>query len=389
MSLVIFLQDTLSMDDFTYYSAAFGSENPLHNVQDIMDSSPASRVLPAVDRKTICDLQGYLQQQADWNQISVDNFNVSKLDLDYTKPNLISINLQSIPRSNRVSAAPVFSENDRQIARITKDLQDKGVDFIAIYTGRKSPKVALSFDLVHNHGRELLSTTVLAPYPPLNVTNGTDTCILLYATSFNVTVNGTTYDLTNQTFDARLANTSFSSCSDSNTTLTLVYTFPPSVPGGLTVLEVQFFLTNMFYTGSARYWSTLESVLLIPNQDISQNASFRTTYGSSPAEYSYHCQQIGTSSAYGETLVPTNSLAARWKIQIVEFQIQGFNIKNNLFSYASDCSSFFSPAIWMGLVSSVILLWILSYGIFMIMQLTTNDKFDDPKDPALSVPQGD
>lgn len=66
--------------------------------QDIMDSSPASLVLPAVDWKTIRNLHGYLKSQADWNLISVDNLNEPLLHLDYTKPNLITINLQSIPR---------------------------------------------------------------------------------------------------------------------------------------------------------------------------------------------------------------------------------------------------------------------------------------------------
>lgn len=71
----------------------------------------------------------------------------------------------------------------------------------------------------------------------------------------------------------------------------------------------------------------------------------------------------------------------------LHFQIQGFNIENNQFSYASDCTGFFTPGIWMGLVTSLVLLWILAYGINMIMQLTTNSRFDDPKGPSLSVPQ--
>ncbi|XP_018413273.1 PREDICTED: V-type proton ATPase subunit S1-like [Nanorana parkeri] len=386
-SIVIFLQDTLSMDDITYYSTVSGSENPLYNVQGIMDSSPSSLVLPAVEWRTIPNLHGYLKSQADWNLISVDNLNEPLLDLDYTKPNLIMINLQPIPRSNQISAVTAFSENDKHIAKITKTLQDSGVNFTAIYTGLKPSKVAKSFDVVQKHGRQLLATDVTVPYPPLNVTNGTDTCILLYATKFVITANSTAaFDLTNVTFGARTANTSQSQCSDYNTTLSLIYSSPGN---GLTSLEVRFVMTNMFYTGSARNWFKLESVLIIPNQDILRNASFQTSYASSPAEYSYHCQEVGTSYLTAERLVPTNTEANNWLITITEFQIQGFNIKNNLFSYASDCSSFFTPAIWMGLVSTVILLWILSYGILMIMQLTTNDKFDDPKGPALSVPQGD
>ncbi|XP_040199649.1 V-type proton ATPase subunit S1-like [Rana temporaria] len=386
-SIVIFLQDTLSMDDITYYSTVSGSENPLYNVQDIMDSSPASLVLPAVDWKTIRNLHGYLKSQADWNLISVDMLNEPLLHLDYTKPNLITINLQSIPRSSQIYAAYTFSENDKHIKKVTQILQDSGVNFTAIYTALKPSKVAKSFDMVQKQGRQLLATDLTVPYPPFNVTNGSDTCILIYATQFVVTANDTqVFDLTNVTFIARSANTSRSECSDFNTTLSLVYSNPGN---GLTSLEVRFVMSNMFYTGSARNWFNIDSILIIPNEDILRNASFQTTYSSAPAEYSFHCQQVGTSSLYAETFVPANSEANNWRIYIAEFQIQGFNINKNLFSYASDCSSFFTPAIWMGLVSGIILLWILAYGIFMIMQLTTNDKFDDPKGPALSVPQGD
>ncbi|XP_075711169.1 V-type proton ATPase subunit S1-like [Rhinoderma darwinii] len=386
--IVMFLQDTLSIEDFTYYSTAYGNENPLNNVQDILDSSPASLILPSVEEKTVTNLPSYLKQQDDWNIVNVDNLNVSSLKMDYNKPNLIIIRLQSIPRLNKNSAAMVFTENDIHIGRITQELKNSGFHFTAIYTGMKPSKVVKSFDMVYKKGRELLTTDTTSSYSPVNVTNGSDTtCILIYANKFVVRVNNSLeFDLTNATFEVASANTSLSECSDTNTTLSLVYSFTGKE---LSSLEIRFFMTNMFYTGSARNWFKLESVLIIPNQDNMRNASFRTTYASSPAEYSYHCQQIGTSSSYGEKLVPNNKEAYNWEIFISEFQIQGFNIKNNQFSYASDCTSFFTPAIWMGLVSSIILLWILSYGIFMIMQLTTNDKFDDPKSQPLSVPQGD
>ncbi|XP_069832736.1 V-type proton ATPase subunit S1-like [Dendropsophus ebraccatus] len=386
--IVMFLQDTLNIDDFTYYSTAYGTENPLFNVQKILDSSPTTLILPSVEKKAVNNLPSYLNQQDDWNIVSVDNFNVSSLELDHNKPNLIIIRLQSIPRSNKDSAAMVFTENDKQIGRITHELKDRGFNFTAIYTGIKPSKVVKSFDMVYKRGRELLATDTSISYSPLNVTNGSDvTCILIYATQFYIRVNKSLeLDLTNVTFQVPSANTNLSDCSATNTTLSLLYSLNEK---GLSSLEIRFYMTNTFYPGSARNWFKLESVMLIPDQDMLRNASFYTTYASAPAEYSYHCQQIGTSSAYGERLVPSNKEATNWEIFISEFQIQGFNIKNNQFSYASDCTSFFTPAIWMGLVSSIILLWILSYGIFMIMQLTTNDKFDDPKSQPLSVPQGE
>lgn len=68
-------------------------------------------------------------------------------------------------------------------------------------------------------------------------------------------------------------------------------------------------------------------------------------------------------------------------------QIQGFNVSDGDFSYASDCAGFFSPGIWMGLMTSLLMVLVLTYGLHMIMQLRTMDRFDDPKGPAISVPQ--
>ncbi|NP_001088258.1 ATPase, H+ transporting, lysosomal accessory protein 1, gene 1 S homeolog [Xenopus laevis] len=385
-TVILFLQETLSVEDFTYYSSLSGSEGTLHNVKVLMDSSPSSLVLPAVNWKTIHHLPGYIKNQRNWNIIKVNNISISSVALEKAKSNLIIVKLQPVPRSSKMAAAKAFSENDKLIGKLTKDLIKRDIVFTGIYTGMKPPKVLQTFEVTAKIGRQLQSLDTTVQYPPLNVTNGTDsTCVLIYAQKILITANNSlVFDLTNMTFEAKTANTSLSSCSESNTTLSLLYSSPGN---GIGSLEVRFVMTNQFYPGSARHWFKLESVQIIPDGDESRTAVFNTTYASVPAEYSYHCQQIGSSSLYGEQLIRSNSQAGRWDIFISEFQIQGFNIKNNLFSYASDCTSFFTPAIWMGLVSSIVLLWILSYGIFMIMQLTTNDKFDDPKGQPLSVPQ--
>ncbi|XP_053575743.1 V-type proton ATPase subunit S1-like [Bombina bombina] len=387
-NVVMFLQDTLSMEDFTYFSADSGSDNPMHIIQDIMNSSPSSLVLPAVQPKTIENLPSYINSLGDWNVIQIDSGKVSHLEVERSKPNLILVTLQPIQRSNEMSAATTFSENYKQILQITKELSEGGVEYTAIYTGKRPSKVFAHVDLVPKIGRQLLATETAVPYPPLNVSDKTNpnmtNCIIIYATKIRLIANTSQeFDLTNRTFGATNVNTSLSRCFSNYSVLSLIYSSPGH---DLESLEIRFMMTNKFYSGSARNWFKLESVDIIYNN---KTATFVSTYGSSPAEYSYHCQKIGTSELYGETLVPDVSTpdAKNWDIFISEFQIQGFNIKDGIFSYASDCTGFFSAGIWMGLVSSLVLLWILAYGVFMIMQLTTNDKFDDPKGPALSVPQ--
>uniref|UniRef100_A0A8C0ID21 Uncharacterized protein n=1 Tax=Bubo bubo TaxID=30461 RepID=A0A8C0ID21_BUBBB len=142
--------------------------------------------------------------------------------------------------------------------------------------------------------------------------------------------------------------------------------------------NLQFLMTNKFYGGSARNWSTLDSVEIV--QDGEKFAKFNVSVMSAPVEYSFHCQLVGTSNLYPARLIPSNNEGLHSMLNCTHlstffhFQIQGFNVENKRFSYASDCTGFFTPGIWMGLVISIVLLWILAYGIHMITQI--NSLFD-------------
>ncbi|NXI10225.1 VAS1 ATPase, partial [Irena cyanogastra] len=382
-NLVLFLQDRLSIDDFTYFSESYGNKNPFQN--EILQSSPSSLVLPAVDCKATRGLLSVLQESGDWKLTNVTSLNVSQLELNASNPNLLVVQLQPLASDlKEISTLEAIAENDKIIGRVTMDLQERGIHFSVIYTAVRPSRISRRTDVVAELRRRLMADEEedSLSYPPLNVTTGNLTCILFYASNFSLKANSSVLiDLTNATFLTQNVDISASECSDSNTTLSLKYTKPVN---GISSLEIRFLMTNKFYEVSARNWSTLDSVEIV--QDGEKFAKFTVSGISAPAEYSFHCQLVGTSNLYPARLIPSDE-AKNWDVVISELQIQGFNIVNNQFAYASDCTGFFTPGIWMGLVTSIILLWILTYGIHMIMQLTTNSRFDDPKGPALSVPQ--
>ncbi|XP_075006911.1 V-type proton ATPase subunit S1 [Calonectris borealis] len=384
--LILFLQDTLSIDDFTYLSESYGNKNPFQNVQEILQSSPSSLVLPAVDCEATRYLLSFLQESEDWKLTNITNLDVSQLKVNTRKPNLLVIQLQPLVSVlNEISTLEAIAENDKIIGTLTMDLQERGIHFSVIYTAMRPSRISRRTDVVGELRRQLMATEEedSLSYPPLNVTTGNDICILFYASNFSLKANSSVFiDLTNATFVTQNVDISSSECSDINTTLSLKYTKPVN---GISSLEIRFLMTNKFYGGSARNWSTLDSVEIV--QDGEKFAKFNVSVISAPAEYSFHCQLVGTSNLYPARLIPSNNEAKNWDVFISRLQIQGFNVENNQFSYASDCTGFFTPGVWMGLVTSIVLLWILAYGIHMIMQLTTNSRFDDPKGPALSVPQ--
>ncbi|XP_015708508.1 V-type proton ATPase subunit S1 isoform X2 [Coturnix japonica] len=382
-NLVLFFQERLSVDDFTYYSESYGNKNPFQNVQEILQSSPSSLVLPAVDCRATRDLLSFLQASGDWDLKTLTNLDISQLEVNASKPFLLVTELQ--PPTSEISTLEAIAENDKIIGRLTRDLQERGVHFSVIYTAVRPSRVSRKTDVMWNLRRQLMATEEEdgLSYPPLSVTTGNNTCILFYASNFSLVANDSVLiELTNATFTTRSVDISSSTCSDTNATLSLKYTKPVN---GINSLEIRFLMTNMLYGGSDRNWFTLDSVEIV--QDEGKLAKYNVSVISAPAEYSFHCQLVGTSSLDLASLIPSNLEAINWDVFISRFQIQGFNVENGQFSYASDCTGFFSPAIWMGLLTSIILLWILTYGIHMIMQLTTNSRFDDPKGPALSVPQ--
>ncbi|KAM9293112.1 V-type proton ATPase subunit S1 [Morus bassanus] len=385
-NLILFLQHTLSIDDFTYLSESYGNKNPFKNIQEILQSSPSSLVLPAVDCEATRYLLSFLQESGDWKLTNITNLDVSQLKVNTSKPNLLVVQLQPpVSGLNEISTLEAITENDKIIGRLTMDLQERGINFAVIYTAVRPSRISRRTDVVGELRRQLMATEEEGSlsYPPLNVTTGNDICILFYASNFSLKANSSVFiDLTNATFVTHNVDISSSECSDINTTLSLKYTKPVN---GISSLEIRFLMTNNFYGGSARNWSTLDSVEIV--QDGEKFAKFNVSVISAPAEYSFHCQLVGTSNLCPARLIPSNNEAKNWDVFISRLQIQGFNIENNQFSYASDCTGFFTPGIWMGLVTSIVLLWILAYGIHMIMQLTTNNRFDDPKGPALSVPQ--
>ena len=61
------------------------------------------------------------------------------------------------------------------------------------------------------------------------------------------------------------------------------------------------------------------------------------------------------------------------------------NIKDDKFSYGDDCVGVFTIPIWMGLVVSLILTLILAFGVVMMMTITTQERFDDPKGKGITV----
>ncbi|XP_010181148.1 PREDICTED: V-type proton ATPase subunit S1-like [Mesitornis unicolor] len=112
-NLILFLQDTLSIDDFTYHGESYGNKNPFQNVQEILQSSPSSLVLPAVDCEATRHLLSFLQESGQWKLTNVTDLDVSQLEVNTSTPNLLVVQLQPLVSGlNEISALEAIAENE-------------------------------------------------------------------------------------------------------------------------------------------------------------------------------------------------------------------------------------------------------------------------------------
>ncbi|KAF6389697.1 ATPase H+ transporting accessory protein 1 [Rhinolophus ferrumequinum] len=146
-----------------------------------------------------------------------------------------------------------------------------------------------------------------------------------------------------------------------------------------------FGVQDLNLTGS--FWNdSFARLSLTYEQLFGTTVTFNVSQVMGPSIYSFHCQYVSSLSKNGNLLVPRTQ-PSLWQMTIQDFQIQAFNVVGEQFSYASDCAGFFSPGIWMGLLTSLFMLFIFTYGLHMILSLKTMDRFDDHKGPAITLTQ--
>ncbi|MGH0152045.1 UNVERIFIED_CONTAM: hypothetical protein FKN15_073260 [Acipenser sinensis] len=227
-------------------------------------------------------------------------------------------------------------------------------------------------------------STPSTPFSPLKITVNGKTCILFWAKKLIVKLkNHTHVDLTDWAFSpSARVDLKGSSCSEE---------------------KAIFLLSNTYYESTAQSWFSLDSVHILYNR--TKEASFNATQIYAPALSSYHCQHVSSLHKYDTLLEPsshgddsllwhitfidfqgpTDTAGAQllrdssllWHITFIDFQIQAFIVEGGRFSPASDCASFFTPAILMGLLMSLILLLVLAYALHMVLHLKSIEQLDE------------
>uniref|UniRef100_A0A087Y1C9 ATPase H+ transporting accessory protein 1 like n=1 Tax=Poecilia formosa TaxID=48698 RepID=A0A087Y1C9_POEFO len=215
----------------------------------------------------------------------------------------------------------------------------------------------------------------------LQVLSNGEPCILFQARKLSLRFEKQRpVDLTELTFSPqKLVDTRESLCQQDRATLVMRFGDVEDLRG----LSIRFQLSNTFYESSGQWWFSVDQVSVSYN--TSEEVVFNATDVYAPAASSYRCLHVSSLQRYSGLLLPSTEHAQRWAITFIDFQIQAFNISGGRFSPASDCTTVLTPAILMGLITSLILLLVLAYALHMVVHLK-HIEHDDQK-PDIYFPQ--
>uniref|UniRef100_A0A3Q2PVL3 ATPase H+ transporting accessory protein 1 like n=1 Tax=Fundulus heteroclitus TaxID=8078 RepID=A0A3Q2PVL3_FUNHE len=210
---------------------------------------------------------------------------------------------------------------------------------------------------------------------PLQVLSNGEPCILFQARKLSLRFEKQKpVDLTELAFSPqKVVDTRESLCRQETATLVMRF----GDVEDLRDLSIRFQLSNTFYESSGQWWFSVERVSVSYN--TSEEVDFNATEVYAPAAASYRCLHVSSLQRYSGLLLPSTEHAQRWAITFIDFQIQAFNVSSGTFSPASNCTTVLTPAILMGLITSLILLLVLAYALHMVVHLKHIEHDDDQK----------
>ncbi|KAM6976611.1 ATPase H+ transporting accessory protein 1 like b [Aplochiton taeniatus] len=288
-------------------------------------------------------------------------------------------------------------EDPHQAVRVRSSMEGLGLEgeevFLTPEEENPLTRILQPFGWHHgqpNSNRRLLQS-LLGPHGPLSVSYNGKTCILFKAKRLAIRYRNHTFvDLTERIFGPHSpVDTKGSICTKEKATLSLRFGDVEDLRG----LVIRLQMSNTFYESAGQNWFTLDSVHI--HYNWTQEATFNASEVYSPATSSYHCQHISSLHKYDTLLVPSSpsDASANWHITFTDFQIQAFNVLSDKFASASDCATFLTPAILMGLVTSFILLLVLAYALHMVVHLKHIDRYEEhkatvyfPRSPEAELP---
>ncbi|GFO21779.1 V-type proton ATPase subunit s1 [Plakobranchus ocellatus] len=380
-SAVLFLQDKLHVDDFTKFADVYSldsSGGAFKNIKRFMEEH-FSLELPQIENP-LQAIDKLKSSFAGALHTATSLSDVEKLDLAPNKKFLLIVELTPSARVGDKEQA--ITLNDAFVGSICRHLQKRGIKYTAMFTGKSTAENEAN-EVETFSGRHLLETAETKNGTFMNVSGSIfvflrDVTVHLQAEDTHIIINAT---VTEESADK----------SDAGNSTAIVQLDLSGVSQNTTGDYTVQILFNTTHEGDR--W-TIQNILLSVNGPASgafngtlENARLQTGDIDLvvPILYSYHCSSM---KLYVDNIRDESLKSFKHTfVELDGFQMQPFNIQGNAFFNAQDCVGFFTRGIWMGIFTSIILLSILMFGTLMVLNLSTPDRFDDPKGKTIVIAQ--
>ncbi|XP_046853300.1 V-type proton ATPase subunit S1-like [Xenia sp. Carnegie-2017] len=381
-TICVFVQDKLSVDDF-----ATNSAERFKHLKKILYKSPTSIVLPSVALKNDLDygdnkLARYMRRNIPGNvelisQNELDNFPERIKSMKSDEPTLFVVHL---PNSKN---GPLrnLELSDQMIGKVSDILSHHYDDYIALLTAdkprddiqsamddarvlsvspsrqRRSLNDGFGDDKSCNrHGVFVANNSFMFYFKDIVLFNKTQGRNDSFRPNVNINITG------NQIQDFR---------HDSY----LITVFPlENVFANGSKIKL-----NMTFKNAGYRWYCVG----IGVNGVMGGESFHEYYNcqdkiDAPIDKSFSCQ-------VNVDFCKFDSNKKKTCLEFVDVQIQPFGVRNQRFANSINCVGFFTPPIWMGLITVGVLIAILYGGMLALLSIRSLDRFDNPKDPAIVI----
>ncbi|XP_041458092.1 V-type proton ATPase subunit S1-like [Lytechinus variegatus] len=373
-TIILVLINKLKLGDLTRYSNAYDAQNQggiIPNIKSSMESSASSLVLPQTDTS---DLLDDLMSKVTGLITEISNpVDVQSLALDSKQTNLVIVRVEpSDSVEEQLKAA------DKYVKILMNKFNGRSTPFTLFFTA--SP---ISQDSSHASGRRLLQASDgdAAKFAFINFTE--DGC-QLYFFAANINVQYVKGADGKKNESVPLPTTGWvSTGSDCLTNRSLIFNLGISDLEGLNGTDwIESVSFKVEFNMTARdFWYVSKSSItaqLKGQKELTHMVDLHEL--ETPLGWSYHCGDITFVSKQ-----QPNKTDDMVNLIFKDFQIQPFGIENDKFSQANDCIGYFSPAIWMGIMTALLVIAIIGFGIGMMATVKVMDKFDDPKGKQLMI----
>lgn len=362
-NILLFLQDALSIEDLTSHTTE------LHHIKDWMESGH-SLFLPNVEDAShlVHDLPAH-----GYNVVKLDHD--AGLNLKQEDKNLVVIELPST--LTNPSRRRAMQKADEVMENVISKIGAQR-DFTIIFTGKK-PSVEERNDQFESRVRVSRSLQATAePIKGFHLANCTKMFLRKNITLNLFKGNPPVLDNSIEIPEESAANEDTGDCQAESATLFVKY-------NNVKIGNIVYSKINLSFRFTMKRGSwILEDVLASFDTSLIRAAfMLENDMDKVPVGMSFACSEKYILS--GNDTIQDYS---KMEIVIERFQMQAFQTLPR-FDGAWDCVGFFTVPIWCGLLITLLLVVILTMGLFMLSDIKTMDRFDDPKGQPIMVPNSE